>query len=139
MHVDEAQNRVQEGDDIERIQREIGEAVVLPVDLDRVELGVGRRGAVERQIEDRNVEAREPGIKPAVGQIGVTAQHEVDIGGFGSRRVLLGELALLHVRDARALRVAVDHQMVVGVLGHRRLQIGDPGPHRLIEGEVEEP
>ena len=29
--------------------------------------------------------------------------------------------------------------MVVGVLGHRRLQIGDPGLDRLIEGEVEEP
>ena len=58
------------------------EAVVLPDDLDRVELGVGRRGAVERQIEDRNVEAREPGSKAAVGQVGVTAQHEVDIGGL---------------------------------------------------------
>ena len=29
--------------------------------------------------------------------------------------------------------------MVVGVLGHRLLQIGDPGLDRLIEGEVEEP
>ena len=29
--------------------------------------------------------------------------------------------------------------MVVAVLGHRRLQIGDPGLDRLIEGEVEEP
>ena len=96
VHVDGAQNRVQVGDDVERIQREIGYEVVLPDDHDRVELGVGRRGAVERQIEDRNVEAREPGSKAPVGQIGVTAQHEVDIGGFGSRRVLLGELALLH-------------------------------------------
>ena len=111
MHVEDAQNRVHVGDEIERIQREIGEAVVLPVDLDRVELGVGRRGTVERHIEDRNVEAREPGIKAAVGQIGVTDQHEVDVGGFGSRRVLLGELVLLPVRDDRALRVAVDHQM----------------------------
>ena len=78
-------------------------------------------------------------MKAAVGHIGVTAQHEVDIGRGGSRRVLLGELALLHVRDDRALRVAVDHQMVVAVLGHRRLQIGDPGLHRLIHGEVEQP
>jgi hypothetical protein len=38
-----------------------------------------------------------------VGQIGVTAEHEVDVGGFGSRRVLLGEFLLLQVRDDRAL------------------------------------
>ena len=42
------------------------------------------------------------------------------------------------VRDDRAFRVAVDHQMVVAVLGHRRLQIGHPGLDRLIDGEVEE-
>jgi hypothetical protein len=82
--------------------------------------------AVERPIEDRDVQAREPGKKAPVGQIFITAQHEVDIGGFGSLRVLLGELALLPVRDERALRVAIDHQIVVAACGHRPLQVGDP-------------
>ena len=82
MHVEEAQQRVQVGDEVERIQREIGDDVVLPGDDDRVERGVGRLGTVERQIEDRDVEAGEPGKNAAVGQIAVTAQHEVDIGGL---------------------------------------------------------
>ena len=78
-------------------------------------------------------------MNPAVGQIAVTAQYEVDIGGLGSRRVLLGEPALLVVRDNRALRVTVDHPMFVGVLGHRVRQIGDPGLDRPIICEVEQP
>jgi hypothetical protein len=52
VHVEEAQQRVHIGDEIERIQREIGEAVVLAGDDVRVELGVGRLGAVERDIKD---------------------------------------------------------------------------------------
>ena len=59
-----------------------------------------------------------------------------DIGGIGSR-VLLGKSFLHHVRDARALRVAVDHQFVVAVRGHRRFQIVHPGCKRVIGGEVE--
>ena len=35
--------------------------------------------------------------------------------------------------------IASDHQSLAGVLGYLRLQIGDPLPNRLIEGEVEEP
>ena len=139
VHEDEAHERVHIGDEVERIQREIGEEVVLPRDFDRVELGVGRRGPVERKIDDRQVEPREPGKNAAVGQIEVGYQHEVDVGGLGSRRVLLGELALLPDRDHRALRVAVDHQMVVAVLRHRRLQISEPGLDRLLVVEVEEP
>ena len=98
----ESQHRVQVSDDVERIQRKVGGAVVLPVDLDRFELGVGRRGAVERKIDDRDVEAREPLHQAAVGHIGVTGQDEVDIGSCGSRRILLGERLLLHVHDACA-------------------------------------
>ena len=139
MHVDGAQKRVRGGDEVERVQREVGDAVVLADDLDRVELGVGRRGAVEGHVEDRDVEAGEPGGKAAVGQVGVTDQHEVDVGGLGPLRVLLGQLALLDVRDDRALRVAEDHQSLVGVCGYRILQVGDPAPHRLVEGEIEEP
>ena len=110
MHVDDAQNRVRVGDDVERVQREVGEAVVLPDDLDGVELGVGRRGAVEGQVEDRDVEAGEPGGKTAVGQVGVTDAARSRCRGVGPLRVLLGQLLLLDVRDDRALRVAVDHQ-----------------------------
>ena len=61
MQVQDAQHRVQVGDDVERIQREVGDAVVLAVDDVGVERGVGRLGTVKRQIEDRDVEAREPG------------------------------------------------------------------------------
>ena len=61
------------------------------------------------------------------------------MSGAVVRRVLPGELALLPDRDHRALRVAVDHQIVVAVLRHRRLQIGEPGPDRLLIVEVEEP
>ena len=80
VHEGKAQNRVQVGGEVERIQGEIAHEVVLPIDFHRVELGVGRCGTVERPIEDRDVQAREPGKKAAVGQIFVTAQDEVDIG-----------------------------------------------------------
>ena len=124
---------------VERIQREVGRPVVLPADLNGVELGIGRRGAVESEIEDRNVEPREPRTKAAVGKIRVTLSTKSMSGAVGSRGVLLGELALLRVDDGRALGDSVDHQVVVAVLGHRHLEIGDPGPDRLTDREIEEP
>ena len=106
MQVEGTQERVRGGDEVERVQREIGEAVKLPVDADRAELGVGPFGAVEGHVENRDVEAREPGGKATIGQIEITAEHEVNVRGLGPHRVLLGQLALLDVRDDRALRVA---------------------------------
>ena len=62
-------------------EREVGGAVILLVDLDGLELRVGRRGEACREIENRDVEAWDPGHHAAVRQSGVTAQHEGDVGG----------------------------------------------------------
>ena len=46
--------------------------------------------------------------------------------------------AIRHVRDPRALGVAIDHQIVTAVIGYRCLEIGDSGAQRLVGGEVEQ-
>lgn len=139
MHVQETQYRIQVGDDVERIQREIGKTVVLARDDDRVELGVGRVGAIVRPIKDRDVETREPGTKATVGHADVSGKYEVDIGRNGSLRIPFGKLALLLRRNYRAQRVAINNKVVARVVGHRLLQIGHTCLDRLIAGEIDQP
>lgn len=103
MEVQNSEDRIQVGDHVERIQREIRETVVLPGDVDGVELGCGRPRAVERPVENRDVETREPGGETAVGHMGRSLQHEVDIGCRGALRVLCGQPVLHHVGDRRTL------------------------------------
>src|SRR5215216_6306495 len=93
--------------------------VVLPADLNGVELSIGRRGPIEGHIEDRNMQAREPRAKAAVGEDSGQLAARNRCRGLWFPGVLLGQLALRSVHDGRALGDSVDHQVVVAVRDHR--------------------
>ncbi len=117
LRVDElqAENRVEVQEHMERVFREIGEAVVF-LDVDRRVIGgVGGRAHIERRGERREalVEARAPA---AVGIVDIAHRHELDRVG-GHARLL--QVAHHQRGDHRALGFAVDRHGVAAaaVLG----------------------
>ena len=87
--VPEAGSGVEDGEQIDRVEREVGDAVVLESDIDGGHFGTGRGWLAECCVEDRyGAEHRQPFEQPAVGSVGVADQDEVDVG-----LILRGQLA----------------------------------------------
>ena len=81
MGVPESCCRVEISKQIDRIQRKVGDAVVLEGDVYRRHIGVGRRRQPECRVQNRHgAEHRQPFKQSTVGPVRIADQDEVDIG-----------------------------------------------------------
>ena len=134
--VPETGRRVENGEQVDRVQRKVGDTVVLEGDVDGRHGGVGRSRLAERGVKDRDgAEGRQPFEQSTVGPVGISDQDEVDVG-----LILRGQLAQLRLRDAGhrgALRVAEHHDRTLRTRVVRSDQIagqlGHTAGHRLIQ------
>ncbi|CKS48963.1 Uncharacterised protein [Mycobacterium tuberculosis] len=146
------QQRVDVRQDVERVLREVGKAVV----LGRVNGGrvVGVRGrTVERQAERLQVQTRKPGEDAPVWVVGVAQQYEREL--IRTRRDAgrqACQMAHFQGGDRRALRETQHHNVIAGrdllhdrgvkiagAFGDRLVvgQAGDAGPRLKLRGRVQ--
>ena len=124
VHQHDSHQCVGDRDRIPQIGREVGPAVVLAHDVDR-EITVGRCGAAEGDVDERDRQPPEPLHDPAVGPTRVAHQNigVADMGGLVQR-----------CRD-RTLGEAEDHVALSSLLIGQQLR---PLHHRIVVAQVGE-
>ena len=136
MGVPESGGGVQDREKVDRIEREVGDTVVLEGDVDGRHLGVGRSRQTERRVQDwHGAEHRQTFEESAIGAVGVADQNKVDIGLIP--RGQPAQLKLDNAGHRGALGVTEYHDRAIRtrvvVADEVAGQLGDATGHRLIK------